>query len=103
LVADPSCFSQLSKQYKALEAMANQVKDEQTNSNAMASSTNKTGEKTATKSRGSGSPFKCIGLSLAQQMNSERDEEMHASKRRIEELEGLLAARQKEVHGCSLQ
>lgn len=85
------------QKYKALEAMANQVKAEQTNSNAMASHTNKTGEKTATKSRGSGSPFKCIGLGLAQQMNSERDEELHASKRRIEELEGLLAARQKEI------
>lgn len=85
------------QKYKALEAMANQVKAEQTNSNAMASSMNKTGEKTAAKSRGSGSPFKCIGLGLAQQMNSERDEELHASKRRIEELEGLLAARQKEI------
>ena len=64
--------------------MANQVKAEQTNSNAMASFTNKAGEKTAATSTGSGSPFKCIGLGLAQQMNLERDEELHASKRRIE-------------------
>jgi len=58
--------------------MANHVKVEQKNSNAMASNKNKVGEKTVAKSRSSGSPFKCIGLGLAQQKNSERDEEMHA-------------------------
>ncbi|KAH9311588.1 hypothetical protein KI387_026623, partial [Taxus chinensis] len=85
------------QKYKALEAMAIQVKAEQSTFNAMASSTNKSGEKTAAKPRGSGSPFKCIGLGLTHQMNSERDEELHASRRRIEELETFLAARQKEI------
>jgi len=88
---DLTCFFKLSKQYKALEAMENQVKADQTNCSSMASYMNKTGEKTAAKSRGSRSPFKCIGLGLSQQMNSERDEELHASKRRKEELEGLIA------------
>ncbi|XP_057869677.2 kinesin-like protein KIN-12F isoform X1 [Cryptomeria japonica] len=85
------------QKYKALEAMAIQVKAEQSNSNAVASSSNKLGEKTATKPRGSGSPFKCIGLGLAHQMHSERDEELQASRHRIEELETFLAARQKEI------
>jgi len=44
----------------------NQVKDEQTDSNDMASSTNKTGENIVAKSRGLGSPFKCIRLSSTQ-------------------------------------
>eukprot|EP01018_Ginkgo_biloba_P015827 Gb_22755 [translate_table: standard] len=81
------------EKYKALEAMAHQLKAEQTN---MTSTTNKIGEKTAAKSRGSGSPFKCIGLGLAQQMNSEMDEELYAARHRVEELEALLATRQKE-------
>lgn len=54
-------------------------------------------EKISSKPRGSGSPFKCIGIGFVQQMNSEKDEELSAAKQRIVELEGIAANRQKEV------
>lgn len=54
-------------------------------------------EKNASKPRGSGSPFKCIGLGLVQQIKSEKDEELTAGRQRIEELEALATSRQKEV------
>ncbi|KAL7596226.1 hypothetical protein Lser_V15G28667 [Lactuca serriola] len=54
-------------------------------------------EKNGSRTRGSGSPFKCIGIGLAQQMKSERDEELTTARKRIEELEALAASRQKEV------
>jgi kinesin family protein 15 len=62
----------------------------------MSSSSNKS-EKNAAKSRGSSSPFKCIGLGLAQQIKSEKDEDLASARLRIEELESLAVNRQKEV------
>ncbi|XP_020534921.1 kinesin-like protein KIN-12D isoform X2 [Jatropha curcas] len=88
--------SEYKQKFKALEAMAEQVKPEGHFSHIANSSSNKL-EKNASKSRGSGSPFKCIGLGLAQQMKSEKDEELTAARLRIEELESLAAGRQKEV------
>lgn len=76
--------------------MAQQVKAEASSSHAASLGSGKQ-EKTAAKTRGSGSPFKCIGLGLTQQMNSEKDEELTAARSRIEELEAMAARRQKEV------
>lgn len=76
--------------------MAQQVKTEATSSGSLNIVSTRT-EKSVGKPRGSGSPFKCIGLGLVQQMNSEKDEELTAAKRQIEELEALAASRQKEV------
>lgn len=84
------------KQFKALEAMAEHVRPEGHLLHALSSSPKKL-EKYGTKTRGSGSPFKCIGLGLAQQIKSERDEELTAARMRIEELESLAVSRQKEV------
>ncbi|XP_024519762.1 kinesin-like protein KIN-12C isoform X1 [Selaginella moellendorffii] len=52
----------------------------------------------ATKTKGSSSPFKCIGKGLSQQMNSEFDEELSAARHRISELETIAAGRQREVY-----
>lgn len=79
-----------------MEAMAEQVRPLGHSTHVMNSSSNKL-EKYATKSRGSGSPFKCIGLGMAQQIKSEKDEELSAAKLHIEELEFLAVSRQKEV------
>lgn len=49
------------------------------------------------KPRGSGSPFRCIGIGFVQQMNSKKDEELSVAKQRIVELEGIAARRQREV------
>jgi len=84
-------------QFKALEAMAEQVKPEGPYAPAVANASGSKLEKNGSKSRGSGSPFKCIGLGLVQQIKSERDEELTAGRLRIEELEALAASRQKEV------
>lgn len=88
--------SETGKQFKALETMVEQVKHEGLSTLVQNSSSNKV-EKNASKSRGSGSPFKCIGLGLVQQIKSEKDEELFAGRLRIEELEALAASRQKEV------
>ncbi|XP_043711604.1 kinesin-like protein KIN-12D isoform X3 [Telopea speciosissima] len=93
------------QKFKVLEAMAEQVRPENTSSYVTNSSSNKPekpaaksrGSASPFKSRGSGSPFKCIGLGLAQQINYEKDEELTAGRHRIEELEALAASRQKEV------
>ncbi|VVA94014.1 unnamed protein product [Arabis nemorensis] len=79
--------------FKELESMAEQVKPEIHVSQAMESSLSKG----SGKPRGSGSPFRCIGLGIAQQMRSEKDEELAAARLRIEELETVVATRQKEV------
>ncbi|XP_038901859.1 kinesin-like protein KIN-12D [Benincasa hispida] len=84
------------QKFKSLEAMAEQVRPEGHSTYVTNSSSNKT-DKYATRPRGSGSPFKCIGLGLAQQMKSEKDEDLFAARNRIEELESLAASRQKEV------
>lgn len=84
-------------QFKMLEAaVAEQAKPECALVHNTNASSNKS-EKNSTKSRGSGSPFKCIGLGLAQQIKSEKDEELNAGRLRIEELEALATSRQKEV------
>ncbi|XP_024015333.1 kinesin-like protein KIN-12D [Eutrema salsugineum] len=79
--------------FRELEAMAEHVKPEIHVSQAMDSSLSKG----SGKPRGSGSPFRCIGLGIAQQMRSEKDEELAAARLRIEELETVVATRQKEV------
>ncbi|XVF01191.1 hypothetical protein REPUB_Repub04eG0067300 [Reevesia pubescens] len=84
------------QKFKALEAMVEQVKPEGYFINAQSHSGNKL-EKNVAKPRGSGSPFKCIGLGLAQQIKSEKDEDLTAARLRIEELESLAANRQKEI------
>ncbi|XP_076945663.1 kinesin-like protein KIN-12D [Bidens hawaiensis] len=82
--------------FKTLEAMADQVKSDNS-APLILNSPSKKLEKNASRTRGSGSPFKCIGIGLVQQMKSERDEELAAAKRKIEELETLAADRQKEA------
>ncbi|RZC24839.1 Kinesin-like protein KIN-12D isoform B [Glycine soja] len=89
------------QKFKALEAMAEQVKPEglsshSTSANSHNALSNKS-EKNATKSRGSSSPFKCIGLGLAQQVKYEKVEELSAARLRIEELEAQAACRQREI------
>ncbi|CBI32470.3 unnamed protein product, partial [Vitis vinifera] len=88
--------SEYKQKFKALEAMVEQVKPEGFSTHVQNSSSNKS-EKNASKSRGSGSPFKCIGLGLVQQIKLEKDEELFAGRLRIEELEALAASRQKEI------
>ncbi|XP_039039829.1 kinesin-like protein KIN-12D [Hibiscus syriacus] len=84
------------QKFKALEAMAEQVKPEGYPTNTQSHSSNKL-EKNVAKPRGSGSPFKCIGLGLTQQIKLEKDEDLTAARLRIEELESLAANRQKEI------
>lgn len=76
--------------------MLQQVKADSAFSNVTSFVSSKS-EKCTTKSRGSGSPFKCIGLGLSQQINSEKNEELSVARRKIEELEALAGARQKEA------
>ncbi|KAL2457752.1 Phragmoplast orienting kinesin 2 [Forsythia ovata] len=83
------------QKFKSLEAMLEQVKFEVPATHGTSSS-NKL-EKNSSKSRGGGSPFKCIGLGLVQQIKSDRDEELSAGRQRVEELEALAASRQKEI------
>ncbi|URE45943.1 KISc [Musa troglodytarum] len=61
------------QKFMELEAMAQQVNADPASSNS-ASLTSTKSDKGAAKPRGSSSPFKCIGLGLVQQMNSEKDE-----------------------------
>ncbi|CAL1389381.1 unnamed protein product [Linum trigynum] len=89
--------SEYKQKFKQLETMLEQVKHEGYFNHAANTSTTNKPEKSVVKPRGSGSPFKCIGLGLAQQVKSEKDEEMTASRQRIEELECLAASRQKEI------
>ncbi|XP_073158747.1 kinesin-like protein KIN-12D [Henckelia pumila] len=84
------------QKFKALEAMVGEVKIEAPSAHGANSSSTKL-EKNSSKSRGSGSPFKCMGLGLSQQIKSERDEELCAERQRIEELEALASSRQKEI------
>ncbi|XP_015944937.1 kinesin-like protein KIN-12D isoform X1 [Arachis duranensis] len=84
------------QKFKALEAMVEQVKPEELSTQSSCALPNKS-EKNASKSRGSSSPFKCIGLGLAQQIKYEKVEELSAARLRIEELEAQAACRQKEI------
>ncbi|GJT74450.1 kinesin-like protein KIN-12D [Tanacetum coccineum] len=82
--------------FKSLEAMADQVKSDGS-AQHISNSPSKKLEKNASRTRGSGSPFKCMGMGLVQQMKSERDSELASARQRIEELESLAATRQKEI------
>ncbi|KAL9670442.1 hypothetical protein QQ045_007994 [Rhodiola kirilowii] len=84
------------QKFKALESMAEKVRLEGSSGPGTGSSSNKL-ERNSSKPRGSGSPFKCIGLGLVQQMKSEKDEDLTDARRRIAELESLAASRQKEI------
>ncbi|KAL5713441.1 hypothetical protein ACHQM5_015513 [Ranunculus cassubicifolius] len=84
------------QKFKALEAMAEQVKPDISIPSHTNSSSGKQ-EKNTTKPRGSGSPFKCIGLGISHQINSEKDQELASERLRIKELEALSASRQKEI------
>ncbi|KAI5008252.1 hypothetical protein ZWY2020_009300 [Hordeum vulgare] len=53
-------------------------------------------EKPSGRTRGSGSPFRCIS-SIVQQLNSEKDQEIFLGRQRIEELEALLSDKQKQI------
>ncbi|KAF7057090.1 hypothetical protein CFC21_064423 [Triticum aestivum] len=81
------------QKFMELEAMAHQVNTDNPSTNACSMRP----EKISLKPRGSGSPFKCIGLGFVQQVNSEKDEELTAAKQRIVELEGIAASRQREI------
>ncbi|KAK4258730.1 hypothetical protein QN277_005145 [Acacia crassicarpa] len=85
------------QKFKALEAMAEQVKPEGAVSTYTSTSSSNKTDKNTIKSRGSGSPFKCIGLGLAQQIKYEKVEELAGARLRIEELESLAVCRQKEI------
>ncbi|XP_027348323.1 kinesin-like protein KIN-12D [Abrus precatorius] len=85
------------QKFKALEAMVEHVKPEGLSTHSTNALSNNKSEKNATKSRGSGSPFKCIGLGLAQQIKFEKVEELSVARLRIEELESQAAIRQKEI------
>ncbi|KAG8658950.1 hypothetical protein MANES_03G210501v8 [Manihot esculenta] len=90
--------SQYQEKYKTLEAMAHEVKIGLSNSTSAAPAQGRS-EKSSVRTRGSSSPFRCIS-NLVQQMNLEKDQELSATRLRIEELEAVLASRQKEA--CSL-
>ncbi|GKV06848.1 hypothetical protein SLEP1_g18674 [Rubroshorea leprosula] len=92
---------QYQQKYKTLEAMVREVKtDLVANSVSVAPILEKT-KKCSTRTRGSSSPFRCIA-NLVQRMNFETDQELSMAKHRIEELEELVASRQKEVKFCNL-
>ncbi|KAL0457547.1 UNVERIFIED_CONTAM: Kinesin-like protein KIN-12C [Sesamum latifolium] len=85
--------NQYQQKYKTLEAMLHEVKTDL--SNVSAAPTLETADKTSARTRGSSSPFRCIG-GLIQQMNQEKDQELSTARLRIEELQAL-ASRYKEV------
>lgn len=84
--------SQYQQKYKELEAVVRGLEAHSLNT----INGGPTSEKCSTRSRGSSSPFRCIS-SLVQQMNSEKDQELSAAKFQIEELDVLLAQKQKEI------
>ncbi|PKI50228.1 hypothetical protein CRG98_029301, partial [Punica granatum] len=88
--------SEYKQKFKALEAMAEQVRAEAASTQASNSIPQKL-EKNSSRPRGSGSPFKCIGLGLAQQIKSEKDEDLISARLRIDELESAVASKQKEI------
>ncbi|KAK2647075.1 hypothetical protein Ddye_022270 [Dipteronia dyeriana] len=88
--------SQYQHKYKTLEAMILEIKTNLFDPTSTATASDKT-EKSSARTRGSSSPFRCIS-SVVQQMNLEKkDQELSTARHRIEELEALAAARQKEV------
>ncbi|KAL3700311.1 hypothetical protein R1sor_018333 [Riccia sorocarpa] len=92
--------SENQQKLKVLESMVEQLKTEERNVNSTAVAASKPSESknnTTNKTKGSGSPFKCMGSGLSQQRSSEIDEELSAARKRIRELEATATARQKEV------
>ncbi|KAM3708012.1 hypothetical protein ACJW31_02G067300 [Castanea mollissima] len=87
--------SQYQQKYKTLEAMVHEVKTDMSCSTSIAATIDKS-ERNTTRTRGSSSPFRCIS-NLVQQMNLEKDQELSVARLRIEELEALVASRQKEI------
>ncbi|KAJ8528907.1 hypothetical protein K7X08_030647 [Anisodus acutangulus] len=87
--------SQYQQKYKELEAVVHGLETHSLNTINGGPTSDKT-EKCSTRPRGSSSPFRCIS-SLVQQMNSEKDQELSAAKFHLEELEVLLAQKQKEI------
>ncbi|KAH7284886.1 hypothetical protein KP509_33G001100 [Ceratopteris richardii] len=79
----------------SLEAMAENLNIERVDMRMLSPASKKPAEKNAGKR--STSPFKCISSGLAQQINSEKDEELYLNKCRIDELQDLAASRQKEI------
>ncbi|XP_070011903.1 kinesin-like protein KIN-12C [Nicotiana sylvestris] len=89
--------SQYQQKYKELEAVLHGLETHSLNTLNGGPTSDKTEKcSSSTRTRGSSSPFRCIS-SLVQQMNSEKDQELSAAKFRIEELEVLLAQKQKEI------
>ncbi|XP_020889083.1 kinesin-like protein KIN-12C isoform X3 [Arabidopsis lyrata subsp. lyrata] len=86
------------EKYKTLEVMIRDFKLEDSSSSAAETISHKT-ERSSIRSRGSSSPFRCI-VGLVQQMKLEKDQELTMARVRVEELESLLAVKQKEV--CTL-
>ncbi|XP_010505456.1 PREDICTED: kinesin-like protein KIN-12C [Camelina sativa] len=86
------------EKYKTLEVMIRDYKLEDSSSSAAETISHKT-DKSSIKSRGSSSPFRCI-VGMVQQMKLEKDQELAMARVRAEELESLLAVKQKEV--CTL-
>ncbi|XP_017696808.2 kinesin-like protein KIN-12E isoform X2 [Phoenix dactylifera] len=84
------------EKFKALEGVFSDVKADASTSNPSESHAANKMEKNSARTRGSGSPFRCIS-SLIQQMNLEKDQELSVARHQIEELEALAANRQKEV------
>ncbi|KAG1338676.1 putative kinesin-like protein KIN-12C [Cocos nucifera] len=84
------------KEFKALEGVFSEVNAGASTSNPSESHAANKLEKNSVRTRGSGSPFRCIS-SLVQQMNLEKDQELSVAGHQIEELEALAANRQKEV------
>ncbi|CAH8337077.1 unnamed protein product [Eruca vesicaria subsp. sativa] len=91
--------SKYQEKYKALEAMIRDFKSEDSSSSAAETTISHKTEKSSVRSRGSSSPFRCI-VGLVQQMKLEKDQELTMARVRVEELESLLDAKQKEV--CTL-
>ncbi|KAF8089454.1 hypothetical protein N665_0505s0004 [Sinapis alba] len=91
--------SKYQEKYKTLEAMIRDFKSEDSSSSAAETTISHKTEKSSIRTRGSSSPFRCI-VGLVQQMKLEKDQELTMARVRVEELESLLAAKQKEV--CTL-
>ncbi|CAA7015568.1 unnamed protein product [Microthlaspi erraticum] len=90
--------SKYQEKYKTLEVMIRDFKLEDSTSSAAETISHKT-EKSSIRTRGSGSPFRCI-VGLVQQMKLEKDQELTMARLRVEELESLLGVKQKEI--CTL-
>lgn len=76
--------------------MIRDFKLEESSSSAAETNISHKTEKSSIRNRGSSSPFRCI-VGLVQQMKLEKDQELTMARVRVEELESLLAAKQKEV------